>query len=45
MPSTPGALAMVERGLTVMCNHTYVSKRSTQASVERLVVLLRDVRR
>jgi hypothetical protein len=40
-PSTPGALALVERGPTVMCNHTYVSKRHVAASVVRLVVLLR----
>lgn len=41
-PSTPGALALVERGPTVMSNHTYVSKRHAEASVVRLVVLLRD---
>ena len=41
MPSTPGALAIVERGPTVMCNHTYVSKRRPDASVVRLVMLLR----
>ena len=41
-PSTPGALALVERGPTVMCNHTYVSKRHVGASVVRLVMLLRD---
>lgn len=40
-PSTPGALALVERGPTVMSNHTYVSKRHAGASVVRLVVLLR----
>lgn len=43
-PSTPGALALVERGPTVMCNHTYVSKRVAGASVVRLVVLLREAR-
>jgi hypothetical protein len=42
LPSSPGALAIVERGPTVMCNHTYVSKRNAGASVVRLVVLLRD---
>jgi hypothetical protein len=42
VPSTPGALTIVERGPTVMCNHTYVSKRHVDASVVRLVVLLRD---
>lgn len=41
-PSAPGALALVERGPTVMCNHTYVSKRHASASVVRLVMLLRD---
>ena len=40
--STPGTLALVERGPTVMCNHTYVSKRHRKASVVRLMVLLRD---
>ena len=38
--SAPGTLAIVERGPTVMCNHTYVSKRYADASVVRLVVLL-----
>lgn len=42
--STPGALAVVERGPTVMCNHTYVSKRWADASVVRLVALLRERR-
>jgi hypothetical protein len=41
-PSTPGALAIVERGPTVMCNQTYVSKMHVDALVVRLVVLLRD---
>jgi hypothetical protein len=43
VPSQPGALAFVERGPTVMCNHTYVSKLHARrgASVVRLVVLLR----
>lgn len=40
--SEPGALALVERGPTVMCNHTYVSKLHVDASVVRLMVLLRD---
>jgi hypothetical protein len=40
MPPSPGALAIVERGPTVMSNHLYVSKRLT-ASAVRLVVLLR----
>lgn len=41
VPSRPGSLAIVERGPTVMCNHTYVSKLHARASVVRLVVLLR----
>ena len=36
--STPGACSLVERAPTVMCNHTYVSKRSAGAVV-RLVAL------
>lgn len=40
-PCTPGALCLVERGPTVLCNHTYVSKLHVGASVVRLVVLLR----
>lgn len=43
-PSTPGALAVVERGVTVTCNHTYVSKLHEGACVVRLVALLRDSR-
>lgn len=42
VPSQPGALAIVERGPTVTCNHTYVSKRHPSAEIVRLVVLLRD---
>jgi hypothetical protein len=42
VPCAPGSLAIVERGPTVACNHTYVSKRDPAASVVRLVVLLRD---
>jgi hypothetical protein len=38
---TPGAAAVVERGPTVTCNHTYVSQRDAAAVVIRLVVLLR----
>jgi hypothetical protein len=41
-PSRPGALCVVERGPTVTCNHTYVSKRHADASVVRLIMLLRD---
>lgn len=40
-PSQPGAASIVERGPTVTCNHTYVSKRHLDASVVRLVLLLR----
>ena len=40
-PSTPGALALIERSPTVMCSHTYVSKLQA-ASVVRLIVLLRS---
>lgn len=40
--SEPGALSLVERGPTVMSNHTYVSKLHTDASVVRMIVLLRD---
>jgi len=44
VPSRPGALAIVERGPTVMRNATYVSKRWNDAEVVRLFVLLRDVK-
>ena len=40
-PSQPGALAIVERGATVTCNHTYVSKLQPNAVVVRLIALLR----
>ncbi len=39
--SAPGDLSVVERGPTVTCNHTYVSKLHGDASVVRLMVLLR----
>jgi hypothetical protein len=42
VPCAPGSLAIVERGPTVSCNHTYVSKRHVGASVVRLMILLRD---
>ena len=45
VPCTPGALAIVERGVTITCNHTYVSKLHERASVVRGVLLLRDVAR
>lgn len=41
-PCVPGAMAVVERGPTVTCNHTYVSKLHADASVVRFVVLLRN---
>jgi hypothetical protein len=40
MPSSPGALAIVERGPTILSNHLYVSKRLTVSAV-RLVLQLR----
>lgn len=40
LPSQPGALVLVERGPTVMCNHTYVSKLHRGATVVRLVGIL-----
>ena len=43
MPSAPRALAIVERGPTVTCHHTYVSKLHPDAAIVRLVALLRDV--
>ena len=42
VPCAPGALAIVERGVTVTSNHCYVSKLREGASVVRLVALLRD---
>ena len=41
VPSQPGAMSIVERGPTVTCNHTYISKRHLDTSVVRLVLLLR----
>jgi hypothetical protein len=41
MPSAPGSLAVVERGPTVMCNHTYVSKLCT-GDVVRIVALAHE---
>ena len=40
-PCTPGAASIVERGPTVTCNHTYVSKLHAGAQVVRLVALFR----
>lgn len=39
MPCVPHSLAIVERGPTVQCNHTYVSKLMPDAIVIRLVIL------
>ena len=41
MPSRPGTMSLVERGPTVMSNHTYVTRRWTGTAVIRLVVILR----
>lgn len=41
VPSAPGSLAIVERGPTITCNHTYVSRLSPEALVIRLVAILR----
>ena len=40
VPSAPGSLAIVERGPTVTCNHTYVSRLVPEAIVVRLVAVL-----
>ncbi len=40
VPSAPGTLAIVERGPTVTCNHTYISRLVPDAIVVRLVALL-----
>ena len=42
VPCVPGMLAIVERGVTVTCNHCYVSKLHAGASVFRFIILLRD---
>jgi len=39
VPSQPGAASIVERGPTVTCNHTYISRRQ-DATVTRVVMLL-----
>jgi hypothetical protein len=41
VPSVPGTASVVERGPTIACNHTYVSKRDPQACVLRVVALLK----
>jgi hypothetical protein len=43
-PSSPGALALVERGPTVLANHTYVSRMDRAAEVVRLVAMLAEGR-
>jgi hypothetical protein len=40
VPSAPGSLSIVERGPTVTCNHTYISRLVPDALVLRLVALL-----
>jgi hypothetical protein len=42
VPCAPGTLAIVERGVAITRNHTYVSKLVRDAVVVRLIVLLRD---
>jgi hypothetical protein len=39
----PGAMAIVERDKSVICNHTYVSKLHRGASIVRLMVRLRTL--
>jgi hypothetical protein len=39
VPCVPQSLAIVERGPTVQCNHTYISKLMPDAIVIRLLVL------
>lgn len=39
VPCVPRSLAIVERGPTVQCNHTYVSQLMPDAVVLRLIVL------
>jgi hypothetical protein len=40
--SACGELAIVERGPTVLANHTYVSKRAPEAEIVRVVALLQE---
>ncbi len=40
--ATPGAAAIVERGPSVSCNHTYVSQQHPDAEIVRLVALLTE---
>ncbi|HUS28095.1 MAG TPA: hypothetical protein VMZ53_06285 [Kofleriaceae bacterium] len=41
VPSVPGTAAVVERGPSITCNHTYVSKRDPATCAIRLVALLK----
>ena len=41
---TPGAAAIVERGPSTSCNHTYVSRQYPDAEIVRLIALLTDVK-
>jgi hypothetical protein len=40
VPCAPRSLAIIERAPAVTCNHTYLSKRTPNAVVTRLIVLL-----
>jgi hypothetical protein len=42
LPSQPRSAAIVERGPSVNCHHSYISKRFPNAEIIRLVLLLRD---
>lgn len=42
VPTMPGAMAFVERGPTVLANHTYVSRLHPEADVVRVVASLRE---
>lgn len=42
LPPSPGALAIVERGPSVMCSHSYVTKRWEGPPVVRLSLLYRS---
>lgn len=39
---TPGAASIVERGPSVSCNHTYVSRQYPDAEIVRLIALLTE---
>jgi len=42
VPTAPGGISLVERGPTVLANHTYVSRLHEAAEVVRVVALLRE---